>query len=117
MAEQADVLVRNATPGVINLKVILPNLQVGRDVSIPTGGTDTFPVLDSQTEVVIDAATELAIYLAKAHVTSKVAFTSDFFLNEQNRWNLKFKINPSLAIPELPTTMNVSIGVDDPTLV
>lgn len=112
MANQAEVVVRN--------KFYAGGLEVNRkkadgstefNTTIPIGKNEGIPLLDTTTQLVIQTPAGKDGKECFLRLRSSVDMTVTFS-RTNSTWS--FQIIPNELPPDIPTTVNVSVGEDEP---
>jgi hypothetical protein len=105
MAEQADAFVKNTFDSDIVVTRILPD-ESSEDNTIGSGKEKRFPLLVSEESLIINAPegkdTE------NLHITVRSSIIDLKVRHSTTNWTLR--IIPNDLPPEVPTTVNVSVG-------
>jgi hypothetical protein len=113
MANRADVYVRNGLPDNVNINVIrkLPDGNNDLETTIANGNEEMVHLPGPEVSLVISApeGTEIKDYPIK--VKSDVDLAVSYSRTDSN-WAIK--IVPNELPPDVPTTVNVNLGEDEP---
>ena len=111
MSEQADVYVKNVLTGTITATRMLPNGTSDLNVTIATDVEEQIPLASPDVWMVITAPTGLDTKDCPVKVKSDIDLAVAHSRTDSN-WTIK--IAPNELQPEVPTTVNVTVGNIEP---
>lgn len=113
MAEQAYVYIKNklTVPGSIYAVHKLPDGSEADNVAIANANQERITLLGTEDWVEINAPQNMDLTTCWVSVRSDVDVTVTYSLNSPN-WAIK--ITPNASSTETPTTMNVTVGNNEP---
>jgi len=111
MAEQAEVYVRNLLPGDINVIRKFPDGSSDLTKTIAEGNKERFPLPNPEVFLVIDAPQGVDTKDCFIKASSGIDLAVSCSRTDSN-W--KIQIDPNNLSPEVPTTVNVNVGENEP---
>lgn len=112
MADRAEVYVRNELKKDVSITC---NVTVGRSDSAPVpvarGGKERIPLQSPEAFLIIHPPKEMKMEDCWVKVKSKVDLT---VLCSRTNSNWTIKIDPNVSTPDVPTTVNVTVGSNGP---
>ena len=110
MIEQADFYVNNTFQTAVQVSRKLADGSIDLNVSVAPGNTEKIPVQGTDVSLVIEAPAGVDIkecFLRNRAEVDLAVLVS----RTDSRW--KINIAPNDLEPEVPTTVNVKIGIDE----
>ena len=111
MADQADVYVKNNFTGTIDAVRYLGSGASDLEITIPSGSEERILLSGTDTYIVIKAPTGVDTKFHWGKLKADLDMTMTFSRTDST-W--KVQIVPNSLPPEVPTTVNIRLGDDEP---
>ena len=111
MAEQAEVYVINLLPGDINVMRELPDGSSDLNKTIAKGNKEKFPLPNPEVSLVIKAPQGVGTEDCFIKANSAIDLALSCSRTDSN-WRIQ--IDPNNSFAEIPTTVNVNVGENEP---
>ena len=111
MIEQADVFVNNLFGNDVNVARKLPNGSTDYETTITAGANERIPVQGTEASLVISLPTQVQDLKTCPIKVKKDVDLAVSCSRTDRCWTLQ--ILPNNLNPEVPTTVNVSVGPDE----
>jgi len=111
MADQADVFIKNGMRGDINVRRKLSTDRYDLDVTFGEGEQESIKLPDTDVSLVIQEPNGKDLKNCKFQVDSDVDLVI-LYSRSESYWEIK--VQPNDLLQDMPTTVNVNIGEDEP---